>query len=113
MWEVIKRQEKDGTIDYFHINNLFQEFNMKKILFFILVFMFCISINPLFSKDRKYPENVCKEIFDAIGIFLTLADKEWKQKNEEKALFYSQAAANDSTVYETVCRYDASQSGKS
>jgi len=116
MWEVIKRQEKDGTIDYFHINNLFQEFNMKKILFFILVFMFCISINPLFSKDRKYPENVCKEIFDTIGIFLTLADKEWEQtrnderneleksKHAEKALFFSQAAANYSTVYETVCR---------
>ena len=53
---------------------------MKKILFFILVFMFCISINPLFSKDRKYPENVCKEMFDGIIIFLTLADKEWEQK---------------------------------
>ena len=89
---------------------------MKKILFFILVFMFCISINPLFSKDRKYPENVCKEIFDAIEIFLTLADKEWEQtKNAEKTelekskhaakgLFLSQAAANYSTVYETVCR---------
>ena len=67
---------------------------------------FFISINPLFSKDRKYPENVCKEIFDAIGIFLTLADKEWEQtrnderneleksKHAEKALFFSQAAAN-------------------
>jgi len=77
---------------------------MKKILFFMLVFMFCISINPIFSKEEKYPEHVCKEIYGAIGTFLGLADKEWKQKNEEKALFYSQAAANYSTVYETVCR---------
>ena len=57
-----------------------------------------------------------KETFDAIGIFLTLADKEWEQtknvekteleksKHSEKALFFSQAAANYSTVYETVCR---------
>ena len=77
---------------------------MKKILFFMLVFMFCFSINPIFSKEEKYPEHVCKEIYGAIGTFLGLADKEWKQKNEEKALFYSQAAANYSTVYETVCR---------
>ena len=79
---------------------------MKKILFFMLVFMFCISINPIFSKEEKYPEHVCKEIYGAIGTFLALADKEWKQKNEEKALFYSQAAANYATVYETVCRND-------
>ena len=73
---------------------------MKKILIFILVFMFCISINPLFSKDRKYPENVCKEIFDAIGIFLTLTIKNgnkqemmkgmnWKNKNMQKRHFSS------------------------
>ena len=89
---------------------------MKKKLIIMLVFMFIISINPIFSKERNYPENVCEEIFGAIGIFLTLADKEWEQtksteKNElekskhaEKALFFSQAAANYSTVYETICR---------
>ena len=82
----------------------------------MLVFMFIISINPIFSEDKKYPENVCEEIFGAIGTFLTLAEKEWKQtknaekteleksKHSEKALFFSQAAANYSTVYETVCR---------
>ena len=63
---------------------------MKKKLIFMLVFMFIISINPIFSKERKYPENVCVEnvcveIFDAIGIFLSLADKEWEQtKNAQK-----------------------------
>ena len=89
---------------------------MKKKLIFILLFTFIISINPIFSKERKYPENVCEEIFSAIGIFLTLADKEWEQtknaenteleksKHAEKALFFSQAAANYSTVYETTCR---------
>ena len=89
---------------------------MKKKLIFMLVFMFIISINPIFQEDKKYPENVCEEIFGAIGTFLTLAEKEWKQtknaekteleksKHSEKALFFSQAAANYSTVYETVCR---------
>ena len=89
---------------------------MKKKLIFMLVFMFIISINPIFSEDKKYPENVCEEIFGAIGTFLTLAEKEWKQtknaekteleksKHAEKGLFLSQAAANYSTVYETVCR---------
>ena len=52
---------------------------MKKKLIFMLVFMFIISINPIFSEDKKYPENVCEEIFGAIGTFLTLAEKEWKQ----------------------------------
>ena len=89
---------------------------MKKKLIFMLVFMFIISINPIFSQDKKYPENECEEIFGAIGTFLTLAEKEWKQtknaekteleksKHAEKALFFSQAAANYSTVFETVCR---------
>ena len=77
------------------------------------MFVFIISINTVYAKEEKYPEHVCKEIYGAIGTFLGLADKEWKQNNEEKALFYSQAAANYSTVYETVCRYDASQREKS
>ena len=75
--------------------------------------VFIISINTVYAKEEKYAEHVCKEIYGAIGTFLALADKEWKQKNGEKALFYSQAAANYSTVYETVCRYDASQREKS
>ena len=50
----------------------------------MLVFMFIISINPIFSEDKKYPENVCEEIFGAIGIFLNLADKEWKPKKMQK-----------------------------
>ena len=77
------------------------------------MFVFIISINTVYAKEEKYPEHVCKEIYGAIGNFLALADKEWKQENWEKALFFSQAAANYSTVYETVCRYDASQREKS
>ena len=79
--------------------------------------MFIISKNSIFTEDKKYHDNVCKEIFDAIGVFLTLADKECeKTKNEEKtklgkkrkmmgkALFFSQAVANYASSYEIVCR---------
>ena len=45
----------------------------KKLIFF-LVFMFIISKNPIFTGDKKYSDNVCKEIVDAIGIFITLAE---------------------------------------
>jgi len=62
------------------------------------------SVNSVFAQE-KYPEGACKQIYAAIGIFLKLADHEWKKtKDEEKALLYSQAAANYSVVYETVCR---------
>ncbi len=48
--------------------------------------MFIISKNPTFTEDKKYPDNnMCKEIFDANGVSLTLSDKECeKTKNEEK-----------------------------
>ena len=53
---------------------------------------------------ETYSQESCQEIYGAIGTFLYLADIEWKQKNEEKAIFYSTASANYATIYETVCR---------
>ena len=47
----------------------------------------------------------CSGIYVAVGYFLKEADVHWKKtKNEEKALEYSQAAANYSTVYQTFCK---------
>ena len=61
---------------------------MKTIAFTVL-FAVSISISPVFATENKYPEDVCKGIFNAIGTFIVLADKEWKEtRNEEKALFY-------------------------
>jgi hypothetical protein len=40
----------------------------------------------------------------SISLFLSIADKAWKSQDEEKALFYSTAAANYATVYETTCK---------
>ena len=56
------------------------------------------------EKIEPYSQESCQEIYGVIGTFLYLADIEWKQKNEEKAMFYSTASANYATIYETVCR---------
>ena len=53
---------------------------------------------------EAYSQESCQKIYEAIGTFIYLADIEWKQKNEEKAMFYSTASANYATIYETVCR---------
>jgi hypothetical protein len=43
-------------------------------------------------------------MYNSIGVFLEIADKAWKSQDEEKALFYSTAAANYATVYEITCK---------
>ena len=78
---------------------------MKKI---ILIFLFCISLNKeLFAETEKYKETDCKKIYEAIGYFLKLADKEWKKKREEgniKGLFYSDAASNYAQIFDVFCK---------
>ena len=74
---------------------------------FITSLAICLLMTntALASKEiEPYPQESCQEIYGAIGTFLYLADIEWKQKNEEKALLYSTASANYATIYETVCR---------
>ena len=51
-----------------------------------------------------YPWWTCKEMYESIGVLLDVADKAWKSQDEEKALFYSTAAANYATVYEVTCK---------
>ena len=70
-----------------------------------LVICLVVTNTALASKEiETYPQESCQEIYGAIGTFLYLADIEWKQENEEKAMFYSTASANYATIYETVCR---------
>ena len=74
---------------------------------FITSLAICLLMTntALASKEiETYPQESCQEIYGAIGTLLYLADIEWKQKNEEKALLYSTASANYATIYETVCR---------
>ena len=52
--------------------------------------------------DKPWSKKSCNEVYEAIGIFAFLADKEW-EKDEEKAARYVLASANYATIYETVC----------
>ena len=73
---------------------------------FIASLAICLLMTntALASKEiETYSQESCQEIYGAIGTFLYLADIEWKQKNEEKAMFYSTASANYATIYNTVC----------
>ena len=76
---------------------------MKKIL--LTIFVLIMSYNILNADEKKYDHMTCSEIYVAVGYFPKEADVHWKKtKNEEKALEYSQAAANYSTVYQTFCK---------
>ena len=43
------------------------------------------------------------DIYNAIALFSSLPDKEWKI-NEEKSVRYASVAADYATIYETVCK---------
>ncbi len=78
---------------------------MKKIVIFLFSILILITNTSFADKEiQPYSKETCQEIYNAIGTFLVLADINWKEKNEEKALFYSSASANYATIYETVCK---------
>jgi len=73
------------------------------ILIFCLIFL---TVNA-YAETRKYEEKDCKEIFNAVNIFIYLADKNWKQKDQEggqKGLFYSESASNYAQIYSVFCK---------
>ena len=74
---------------------------MKKLLAILAV---ALAIPTMGFAEEQYPKEICKQMYDTIGVFLTIADKAWKSQDEEKALLYSTAAANYATVYETTCK---------
>ena len=75
---------------------------MKQILLIICLILFALPSFGEENIDKPWSEKSCNEIYNAIGIFTALADKEWK-KDEEKAARYILASANYATIYETVC----------
>ena len=77
---------------------------MKKIVISLFSILILTTNTSFADKEiQPYSKDTCQEIYNAIGTFLVLADINWKEKNEEKALFYSSASANYATIYETVC----------
>ncbi|SVE38798.1 uncharacterized protein METZ01_LOCUS491652 [marine metagenome] len=78
---------------------------MKKIVISLFSILILTTNTSFADKEiQPYSKDTCQEIYNAIGTFLVLADINWKEKNEEKALFYSSASANYATIYETVCK---------
>tara|TARA_B100001175_G_C19256126_1_gene517157 strand:+ start:462 stop:701 length:240 start_codon:yes stop_codon:yes gene_type:complete len=78
---------------------------MKKIIISLFSILILITNTSFADKEiQPYSKETCQEIYNAIGAFLVIADINWKEKNEEKALFYSSASANYATIYETVCK---------
>ena len=76
--------------------------NMKQTLLIICLILFALPSFGEENIDKPWSKKSCNEIYNAIGIFAALADKEWK-KDEEKAARYILASANYATIYETVC----------
>ena len=74
---------------------------MRKIIAILAVVM---AVPTMGFAEEQYPKEICKQMYDTIGVLLTVADKAWKSQDEEKALFYSTAAANYATVYEVTCK---------
>ena len=74
---------------------------MRKLLAILAV---ALAIPAISFAEEQYPKEICKPMYDTIGVFLAIADKAWKSQDEEKALLYSTAAANYATIYELTCK---------
>ena len=64
---------------------------MKKLVAILAV---ALAIPTMGFAEEQYPKEICKQMYDTVGVFLQIADKAWKSQDEEKALLYSTAAAN-------------------
>ena len=56
------------------------------------------------TKNKPFDQETCTELYNSIGLFVGLADKEWKKENAERASFFASVAADYSIIYQTVCR---------
>ena len=70
-----------------------------------LIILLTSLVSPVFgeSKHEQWSEKSCTDVYNAIAIFSSLAEKKWKT-DEEKAARYASAAADYATIYETVCK---------
>ena len=70
-----------------------------------LIILFVSAVSPVLgeAKHEQWSEKSCTDVYNAIAIFSSLAEKKWKT-DEEKAARYASAAADYATIYETVCK---------
>ena len=74
---------------------------------FITSLAICLIITntALANKEiEPYSQETCQKIYESIGTFVLLADKEWKKEKDIQAILFSTAASNYASIYETVCR---------
>ena len=81
------------------------DLNLKKIGL-IIVFILSVFSAQAEQKEEKWPEKSCTDLFNAIGLFTALADKEWKKSEEERGAFYASIASDYATIYKVVCKKD-------
>ena len=76
-----------------------------KILLTTVIILFTSVVSPVFGevKHEQWSEKSCTDVYNAIAIFTSLAEKQWKI-HEEQAARYASAAADYATIYETVCK---------
>ena len=70
-----------------------------------LIILFTSVVSPVFGEDKhkQWSEKSCTDVYNAIAIFSSLAEKQWKI-DEEKAARYASTAADYASIYETVCK---------
>ncbi len=76
---------------------------MKHLIVTLIIILTSIVL-PVFgeTKNEHWSRKSCTDVYNAIAIFSSLAEKQWKI-DEEKAARYASAAADYATIYETVC----------
>ena len=77
---------------------------MKKLILIALSLGLFSSITYGQTKNEPWEQEVCTELYNSIGLFVSLADKEWKAENAKKASFFASIAADYSVIYQTVCK---------
>ena len=82
-------------------------FLIERVVSFILIVVLSLFVNLQSANaketEKKWKEKDCMDLYNAIILFTTLSDKEWKQKNEEKGSFYASTAADYTIIYSTFC----------
>ena len=76
---------------------------MKTLLTTLILLTSVVSAVSGEDKHKQWSEKSCTDVYNAIAIFSSLAEKQWKI-DEEKAARYASAAADYANIYETVCK---------
>ena len=77
---------------------------MKKLILIALSLGLFSSVAYGQTKNEPWEQEACTELYNSITLFVSLADKEWKKENAERASFFASVAADYSIIYQTVCR---------